>query len=100
MTNTQRTLKYLKEQGYTCGMVEKWNPHVKIRQDLFGIIDIIAMQRGILIGVQSCAGSGHAAHRNKIYASPHYEIWRTCAPLWLISWTKKNNRWQMRLEEL
>jgi hypothetical protein len=69
MTATQRTIRELKNNGRVCAIVEKWNPHVGkfgIRQDLFGIIDIIALdpERGV-VGVQCCSG-GFAAHYRKI----------------------------------
>ncbi len=66
---TQRTIRELKNQGRVCAIVEKWNafagPH-GIRQDLFGIIDIIALdpERGV-IGVQCCSG-GMSTHYIKI----------------------------------
>ena len=66
MTPTQRTLRELKHRGFVCGIVEKWNSFAKIRQDLFGIIDIIALDptRGV-VGVQS-TGSAFAAHDRKL----------------------------------
>ena len=70
MTPTQRTIRELKNQGLRCAIVEKWNAHVGphgIRQDLFGIIDVIALDpsRGV-VGIQCCAGSGFRAHWRKI----------------------------------
>lgn len=68
-SNTQRTIRELKNRGLVCAIVEKWNafagPH-GIRQDLFGIIDVIALdpERGV-IGVQ-CCGSDFAPHVRKI----------------------------------
>jgi hypothetical protein len=66
---TQRTIRELRNQGRVCAIVEKWNPHVGphgIRQDLFGIIDILALdpERGV-VGVQACTNS-FAAHYKKI----------------------------------
>lgn len=66
---TQRTVRELKNQGRKCGIVERYNAFVGphgIRQDLFGIIDIIALdpERGI-VGIQSC-GSAFAAHEKTI----------------------------------
>lgn len=66
---TQRTLRALKEQGRKCGIVERFNAYVGphgIRQDLFGIIDIIALdpERGV-VGIQS-TGSAFAEHERKI----------------------------------
>ena len=75
MSPTQRTIRELKNQGRRCGIVEKWNqwagPH-GIHQDLFGIIDIIALdpERGV-IGVQSC-GNRFSAHLKKILEE-HYQ---------------------------
>ena len=42
---TQRTLKRLreKEEYPLVTIVERWNAFAKIRQDLFGIIDILAI---------------------------------------------------------
>lgn len=69
LSPTQRTLQALRAQGRKCGMVERFNAHVGphgIRQDLFGIIDIIALdpERGV-VGIQS-TGSAFAEHERKI----------------------------------
>ena len=69
MSPTQRTMRLLREAGSICAVVEKWNPHVGphgIRQDLFGIIDILVLdpERGV-IGVQACSGST-ASHYRKL----------------------------------
>lgn len=69
MTPTQRTIRELKNQGRKCGIVERFisnvGPH-GIRQDLFGIIDIIALdpEHGV-VGIQSC-GQDFAGHLRKI----------------------------------
>ena len=39
----ERTLKYLRKQGYLCESVEKWIPVANIRRDLFGFADVIAI---------------------------------------------------------
>lgn len=62
---TQRTLKHLRDQGYTCAIVEKFNSFIKIRQDLFGIIDIICLAPGSIIGVQS-TGQDFYGHRSNM----------------------------------
>ena len=52
-----------------CAIVERFNAHVGphgIRQDLFGIIDVLALDPGRgVVGVQSCGGS-FAAHEHKL----------------------------------
>ena len=88
---TQRTLAYCKKLGRTSGIVEKWNSFIKIRQDLFGFIDIICIdkEKGI-IAVQS-TGSAHSEHIKKLTIDRKEIVteWlESGAPLELISWRK------------
>lgn len=55
---TQRTLKVMRERGYHCAVVERWNPHAKLRVDLFGFIDVLCLGDGEVVGVQACSGAG------------------------------------------
>ncbi len=77
LTPTQRTLRALREQGRVCAIVEKWNSRgtsttkkgeirYGVRQDLFGILDIIALdpERGV-VGVQS-TGMDFGGHDKKL----------------------------------
>lgn len=50
---TQRALRELRGRGWTAQVVEKWIPQAKRRVDLFGCIDIVALDGlpGVL-GVQ------------------------------------------------
>lgn len=73
---TQRTIRELKNQGMKCAIVEKWNAFAGkhgIRQDLFGIIDVLALdpERGV-IGVQ-CCGSDFSSHVKKITEEKYQE---------------------------
>lgn len=71
LSPTQRTLRELRQQGRVCGIVERWIPRPGrahgVRVDLFGIIDIIALdpERGV-VGVQSC-GQAFAEHERKFF---------------------------------
>ena len=47
---TTLTLKHLREQGYTAEVVERWNPHARIRQDLFGIVEHAEFYHSSLVG--------------------------------------------------
>lgn len=113
LSATQRTLRYLRQQGRICGIVEKFNPYVGeygIRQDLFGFIDIIALdpERGI-IAIQSC-GQSFAAHLKKILEEKTDDSieWLKCGgkiELW--GWRKlklkrggKAMRWTPRVKEI
>lgn len=113
LSPTQRTLRELRNQGRICGIVERFNQHAGpfgIRQDLFGFIDIIALdpERGI-IGVQSC-GQAFSEHYRKITEERYQECfeWLRCGgkvELW--GWRKvklkrggKAMRWSPRVVEI
>lgn len=66
MTPTQRSLKLMRDRGYLCEVVEKWNAHAKIRQDLFGFIDVLCVRGSEVVGVQTTSGSGDLARIRKI----------------------------------
>ena len=88
---TQRTLAYCKKLGRTSGIVEKWNSFIKIRQDLFGFIDIICIDKDKgIVAVQS-TGSAHSEHIKKLTVDRKEIVteWlKSGAPLELISWRK------------
>lgn len=54
---TQRSLAYLREQGYHCEVVEKFNSFTKQRKDLWGWCDILAIRRGEVLAVQVTAAA-------------------------------------------
>lgn len=106
---TARTLQELRECGYTAQVVERYNAFARVRQDLFGCIDIVAMppanyRLDLIIGIQCCAGSSHAAHRDKIMLETRLVDWIRCGgsfELW--SWSKAGKRgerkeWTKRVE--
>ena len=108
VSNTSRTLTELKKRGYRCGMVERFlryaGPH-GMRQDLFGIIDIIALDHDTgVIGVQSC-GQAHSAHYKKLTEERSEDTmhWLLTpgTSLFIYSWTKrkrklKNKKWSKK----
>ena len=57
LTPTQRSLAYLREHGYHCEVVEKWNSFTKQRKDLWGWCDILAIRRGEVLAVQVTASA-------------------------------------------
>lgn len=86
---TQRTLKTLREDGWLVQVVERWNPYAKIRQDLYGFIDLLAIKRGRILGVQVTSGSSHAARVKKILATEAAILWlESGAELEVRSWRR------------
>jgi hypothetical protein len=104
---TSRTLERLRSDGWTAQVVEKWNPHARIRQDLFNVIDIVAIKAGHkILGVQACAGASHAARRTKSLAEPKLFTWLAAGGTFEIwSWAKRGPRgerkvWTLRVEPI
>jgi len=97
---TQRTLARLRKDGWTAQVVERWNPYAHIRQDLFGIIDILAIRKDEILGVQATSGSNVPARVKKsleegreslerwLLAGGHYEVW---------GWAKRGARGKRKL---
>ena len=76
MTPTQRALAVCREQGWAAGIVEKWNPHARIRQDLFGCIDlIVADGHDGILGVQVTSGANVSARLAKAKAEARLVNW-------------------------
>jgi hypothetical protein len=126
LSATQRTLRALRERGQECAIVEKWNAfggsntkdetgekkkRPGIRVDLFGIIDVLALdpQRGV-VGVQSC-GSSFSEHFRKLTEEKCQETinWLSTpgTKLEIWSWRKvklqrggKAMRWSPRIREI
>lgn len=44
---TVRTLDLLRKEGWLCAVVERYNMHAKLRQDLYGFGDVLAIHAGI-----------------------------------------------------
>ena len=66
MTPTENCLKKLKKEGYTCAIVEHWNPHAGIRQDLFGFIDVLSVKENEVLAVQVTSKKNVTARVKKI----------------------------------
>jgi hypothetical protein len=63
LTPTSRTIAALKAMGYRVGRTEHWNAFAKIRQDLFGCVDVIGLKAGApLLLIQTTTGE-NVSHR-------------------------------------
>lgn len=98
---TQRSLKLLRDQGYTVAVVEHWNAFVKQRYDLFGFIDLLALRGDETLAVQTTSYSNVSARIKKIENHENVGVIRDAG--WGISvhgWHKVGNRWQVRVVDL
>jgi len=98
---TQRSLEYLREQGYHCEIVEKWNPWRRVRQDLWGWCDILAIRRDEVLAVQ-VTSSGVASRIKKIQESDTIAHVREAGIKVVVhGWTKRaNGRYALRMEDI
>lgn len=111
---TQRSLKHLRDTGWTCQVVEHWNPYAKIRQDLFGFADIIALKKfkttnvaehGIAL-IQCTSITNFSARKTKVLLESRAALWRECGGLIFVhGWGKRGPRgkrktWVLREEKL
>jgi hypothetical protein len=70
MTPTQRTLNELRADGWRAEVVERWNSHAKVRHDLFGFIDVLAIRGDDVLGVQATSTTNIAARLQKLTTDP------------------------------
>lgn len=94
---TSLTLRDLRADGYTAEVVERWNPHARVRHDLFGIVDVLAIRGAETLAVQATSSSNVAARVRKIADAPtitaireagwRFEVW---------GWAKRGTRWECR----
>lgn len=109
MSPTQRTLKALRENGFLAAVVEHWNPHAKVRQDMFGFVDVLAVHgnendgrdylHGATLAVQATSDNGGnmAKRVAKVKASAYLPT--LLAAGWWVEvwgWRKKGARWIVR----
>lgn len=105
---TSRTLQHLRGLGYTAAIVEKFNSFVKIRQDLFGYIDVLGIRsdRNGCLGIQTTSADHHSNRVLKAKANPILKTWLEAGNSFAVwSWGKKGARgkrklWELRIEEI
>jgi hypothetical protein len=98
---TQRSLAYLREQGYHCEVVEKWNAFTKQRKDLWNWCDILAIRKGEVLAVQVTA-SAVADRIKKIQESSTVALVRDAGIRIEVHGWRKNTkgRYVMRVEDI
>jgi len=113
ISNTSRTLEYLRSQGWMADKVEQFNAYAGKfgqRKDMFGFGDVVALGENSIIAIQSC-GQAFSEHNKKItedeFVAPNALKWLECGGrLMLIGWRKvklkrgsKALRWAPRIKE-
>ena len=98
---TQRSLEYLREQGYHCEVVEKWNAWTKQRKDLWTWCDILAIRKGEVLAVQVTAADV-SKRIKKIQESETVALVRDAGIRIEVHGHRKNSkgRYVMRIEDI
>jgi hypothetical protein len=96
---TQLSLKHLRKTCQCVQVVEVWNSFTRTRKDLFGFIDILALEGETTIAVQSTSWANVSARAKKIADSPLVGFVRDAG--WVIhihGWRKsaKTNRYELK----
>lgn len=98
---TQLSLKLMKERGYKCEITERWNPFARVRQDLYGFIDVLCLGDGEVVGVQTTSYSNMSARVKKIREHENFKFVAGAGIRILVQgWHKKGARWEVREVEV
>lgn len=101
MTPTQLSKRKLESEGYTVAVVEHWNGFARIRQDLFGFIDLLALKGDETKAIQTTSYSNVPARVNKITNHENLPAVRKAG--WTVhvhGWHKVGKRWTCREVDL
>lgn len=102
-TPTQRTLALCRKNGWTVAVTERWNPFAKIRQDLFGFIDLVALNGQQIIGIQTTVGDSVSKRIAKIRDEPRAAKWlESGGRIFVHGWRKlaSSRKWECREIEI
>lgn len=106
MSPTQRSLKRARDAGGLAAVVERFNPHARVRVDLFGFIDILVLDEGAgVVGVQTTTAQNLSARVRKVTDDQSLS---RIARTWLgkgnriefHGWRKAGARWVCRVIDL
>lgn len=100
---TQLSLAKLRREGWIAEVVERWNPHARVRNDLFGCIDVLALKEGRTLGVQATSSSNVSARVRKIAEAEHVPAMREAGwelAVWGWSQKKPGGRWECRIVDV
>lgn len=98
VTPSQRSVKYLRDNGYMVANVESYNAFTRRRHDLYGCIDLLAIGNGETLAVQVTSKGNMKARIDKVSESDALPEmlrsgWRVLVHGW---WKNKSGRYEMK----
>lgn len=99
---TQRSKALLESQGYKVWIVEHWNSFARIRVDMWGFLDLVAIKPGETVGVQTTSYSNLSARVKKIAEHENVDAVREAGWRILCHGWKKNakGRWEVVVRDV
>lgn len=99
---TQRSKAFLEGRGYKVAVVEKWNPHARIRQDMWGFLDLVAIRPGETLGIQTTSRSNMSSRAKKIAEHENTAAVREAGwKLEIHGWFKDTKgRWSVKVQDV
>ncbi len=100
---TARTLQLCRKVGWEAGVVERRLPKCFITVDLFGFVDVVALDGQRFVGIQTTSGDNMASRVTKTLAEPRAMLWLQHGGRIIIhGWVQRlpSKRWECREREL
>lgn len=72
---TQRSLALLRKSWPLVQVTEKWNQFAKVRQDLYGFVDVLCCGQDSILAVQTTTGANVSARYEKLRYLPSVVFW-------------------------
>lgn len=96
---TQRSLKELRKTWPLVQVTEKWNQFAKVRQDLYGFIDVLCCGGDDMLAVQTTTGNHVGERFEKLRFLPAVVHWLSAPTRKLVihGWAKRGGRGERKL---
>lgn len=96
---TQRSKRLMEKEGFTVAIVERWNAFARVRQDLFGFLDLLCVDGKQVVGVQTTSADNMSKRRKKIREHVNYlAVEGSGIRVELHGWRKVGRRWECKRE--
>lgn len=96
---TQRSLALLRKTWPLVQVTERWNQFAKVRQDLFGFVDCLAVGGDTVLAVQTTSGDNVSARLHKMETLPSVVHWLSSPSRRIVihGWSKRGGAGKRKL---
>lgn len=100
---TKKTRELAEQRGWLIDSAESFNPYSGRKKDLFGFIDLVALDGKTIIAIQATSGSNTSARVKKILedTTKEAEAWiKSGGRILVISWRKLKGSRALQYREI